>query len=234
MLAAPRSVLRAAERAIQDFSLIAPGDRVAVGVSGGKDSLLLVQTLRALARRTDLPFEFEAVHLDQGQPGFDMAGLEASMAALDVPFRVVDRPTWPIVAAKLEPGQIPCALCARMRRGVLNDWCVTEGFDRLALGHHLDDAVETFFLNLFFQRKLEPMKAATPSETGVTTIRPLILVEERQIIDWVTRSGLRPIACPVCDETPRSSRRDTGAMLAQLRELHPDLNASVRHALYGR
>ena len=122
-----------------------------------------------------------------------------------------------------------------MRRGILLDWCREHGFSRLALGHHLDDAIETFFLNLFFQRRLEPLKAATPSDsTGVVTVRPLILVEEVQIVDWLAQSGLRAIECPVCDRFPRSSRRDIGELIDTLRQAHPELSASVRQALYGR
>lgn len=231
----PKSVLRLVEQAIRDFDLVPPGARVAVGVSGGKDSLLLLSVMRQLAMRPDLGLRVEAVHLDQHQPGFDRAGFEAALARFDVPLNVVSKDTWSVVSSQLEPGQIPCALCGRMRRAILLEWCRDHGFDRLALGHHLDDAIETLFLNLFFQRKLEPLKAATPSEsTGVATIRPLILVEEAQIADWVARAGLSPIACPVCDDFPRSARRDAGDAVSVLAARYPQLRASVRQALYGR
>jgi tRNA 2-thiocytidine biosynthesis protein TtcA len=229
-----RAIRQLVERAVREFSLIEPGDRVAVGVSGGKDSLLLVACLAELSQREDRPFTFEAVHLDQRQPGFDHAGLHAAMAALGVPLTVVERDTWSVVKARLEPGQIPCALCSRMRRGILNRWCAERGFSRLALGHHLDDAVETLLMNVFDSRKLEPLKPATPDRDGaVTTIRPLILVEERRIQAWVADVALAPVDCPVCDAWPRSRRRDIKALLGGLDQLGTDSREAIREALYG-
>ncbi len=228
-------VTRSIIDAIARFELIPPGSRVAVGLSGGKDSLLLACALRDLARRGDQDFVVECVHLDQHQPGFDRATFDAMAARLGIPVHVVGEDTWSVVASRLEPGQIPCALCGRMRRGILNRWCDENDFDRLALGHHLDDAIETFFLNLFFQRRLDPLKPLTPSDahTRVSTIRPLLLVEERAIVDWAARSGATPVACPVCDNYPASQRRNMGTMLDTLRAQHPGLAASVRDALYG-
>lgn len=229
-----KAVMRLVERAVRDFDLLCPGDRVAVGMSGGKDSLLLLQVMRTLARRADLGIEVEAVHLDQGQPGFDHAGFRAALDALGATCHVVSKATWPVVAEQLGPDDIPCSLCSRMRRGILLQWCQDNGFQRLALGHHLDDAIETFFLNLLFQRRLEAMKPLTPSDdTGVAVIRPLILVDEARIRDWIAGCGLAPIACPVCDSFPRSSRRDVGALLESMAVAHPTLRDSVRHALYG-
>ena len=232
---AGHGVMRLIERAIRDFALISPGDRVAVGISGGKDSLLLAATLRELSQRPDLRFVVEGVHLDQKQPGFDRETFNQTIARLGIPVHIVGEDTWSVVASKLTPGQIPCALCGRMRRGILNRWCDDNDFDRLALGHHLDDAIETFFLNLFFQRKLDPLKPSTPSDAHarVTTIRPLILVEERNIRDWVARHEVATVACPVCDSFPQSSRRDVGELIDQMRRFQPELAVSVRTALYG-
>ncbi len=229
-----RPILRAVEEAIRRFGLVEDGDRIAVAVSGGKDSLLLLAVFSALARRRDLSFEFEAVHLDQRQPGFDRRAFEAALAAFDVPLHVVAEDTYSIVSERLGDGEIPCSLCSRLRRGILNRWCEAHGFGKLALGHHLDDALETFFLNLLYGGRLEPLKPKTPTERGtVTTIRPLILVEETKIAAWVQASGLRPVPCPVCEEIPKSRRRDLKALFAMLRRLEPGLSDSVRRALYG-
>jgi len=229
-----KAVLRLAHRAIHDFGLIRPGARVAVGISGGKDSLLLAVTLRALARRSDLDFTWQLIHLDQHQPGFQRAAFDAALARLGFECTVISRDTWSVVQSKLEPGQIPCALCGRMRRGILNQWCADNGFDTLALGHHLDDATETFFLNLLYGRRLDPLKPATPERDGrVTTIRPLILVEERRIKAWVEQHDLKPVPCPVCDSYPESRRRDLKGLVDGFRALQPDVDASVREALYG-
>ena len=230
-----KAVLTLVERAIRDFRLIEPGDRVAVGISGGKDSLLLATCLQTLARRPDLgPFEIGCVHLDQHQPGFARAQFDRVTAELGLQVQVVSKDTWSVVSAQLRPGQIPCSVCGRMRRGILNGWCAENGYNKLALGHHLDDAVETFFLNLLFQRRLDPLKPATPaSEVPVTTVRPLILVEERKVHAWVAQHGLEPIPCPVCDGFPESRRRDLKQLLDGLKEAQPALLESVRDALYG-
>lgn len=229
-----RSLHALVERAVHDFSLIQPGDRVAVGISGGKDSLVLALAMQQLQRRADLPFEWQAIHLDQHQPGFARAQFDATNEALGLDVEIISRDTWSVVSSQLKPGQIPCALCGRMRRGILNRWCAERGFNKLALGHHLDDAVETFLLNLLFQRRLDPLKPATPAaEVPVTTIRPLILVEERKIQSQVDRMGLSPVPCPVCDNFPQSRRRDLKGAIEHIRAIQPDLHGSVRDALYG-
>lgn len=234
-IAPPSKAVRAlVTRAVRDFSLIEPGDRVAVGISGGKDSLMLYSALRELQRRDDLPFELAAVHLDQHQPGFARAVFDRTTARLGIDCAIAAEDTWSVVESKLQPGQIPCALCSRMRRGVLNQWCAARGFNKLALGHHLDDAIETFFLNLLYGRRLDPLKPATPSErTGVTTVRPLILVEEAKIKAWVASHEVEVVPCPVCDTYPESRRRDLKQLLNDFRALHPAVGSSVRTALYG-
>jgi tRNA 2-thiocytidine biosynthesis protein TtcA len=226
-------VMQAVEACVRRFELLPDGARVAVGISGGKDSAALWVAMRALQARQDFRFELGAVHLDQHQPGYQKERLDALCARLDIPLQVVSEDTWSVVSSQLEPGQIPCALCSRMRRGILNRWCAEQGFDVLALGHHLDDAIETFFLNLFFRRQLEPLKPATPADRWpVRTVRPLLLVEERRIVTWVERTGLVPAPCPVCDGIPDAQRRLQGELLQQMRALHPGLDASVRDALY--
>ena len=227
-----KSILGLVVRAIRQHDLIERGDRIAVGLSGGKDSLLLALVLRELQRRDDLRFEWRAIHLDQRQPGFDRSTFERSLIELGITAHVIEADTHSVVQAKLQPGQIPCALCSRMRRGILNDWCSEHGYNKLALGHHLDDAVETFFLNLLYGRRLEPMKAATSSTDGPTTIRPLILVEERKIAAWATDNGVAVVDCPVCDETPKSRRRDIKQLIGSLENFDADVYASVRGALY--
>jgi tRNA 2-thiocytidine biosynthesis protein TtcA len=232
--AVPRGVLREIEATVRAFGLFEPGERVAVGISGGKDSALLVCALAELARRPDWGIEVVPVHLDQHQPGFARAAFDAFMARCGVEVEVLSKDTWSVVSAQLRPGELPCSRCSRLRRGHLNEWCRERGIRRLALGHHLDDAIETFFLNLFFGRRLDPLKPATPTESGdVVTVRPLIRVPEKAIVDWVRRNALRPVPCPVCDVAPQSSRRDVGALLETMRAAHPGLAESVRDALYA-
>lgn len=228
-----KAVMKLVQQAVLDFALIQPGDRIAVGVSGGKDSLLLIACIRELSLRDDMDFEWGVVHLDQKQPGFDHAAFRVAMARLGVEAHIVEEDTHSRVQEQLKPGQIPCSICARMRRGILNQWCASQGFTKLAIGHHLDDAIETFLLNLFYGRRLDPLKAATPaSKHEVTTIRPLILVEESKVRAWVINEDLAPVACPVCDTFPASKRRDIKALLTSFEDVHPGFRESVRSGLY--
>lgn len=231
-----KSILALCASAIQKFKLIEENDRIAVGCSGGKDSLALIICLKQLQKRQDFPkFDFQVIHLDQHQPNFERDLFNENMLKMGVDCTIISKDTWSVVEQQLKPGQIPCAVCGRLRRGILNQWCADHGFNKLALGHHLDDAIETFFLNLFFGRKLNPLKPATPTaKLGVTTIRPLILVEERKIKDWVAQSGLKPVPCPVCDRFPDAKRRDLKILMDQFRLVQSDVHSSIRDAIYDQ
>jgi tRNA 2-thiocytidine biosynthesis protein TtcA len=232
---ASRPVLQLIRQAIRDFALIQPGDRVAVGMSGGKDSFLLAVALREIAQSDDRPFTIQPIHLDQHQPGFDRDTFNRALDLLELDCQVLSQDTYSVVQAKLRPGQIPCAICGRMRRGILNQWCADHGYNKLALGHHLDDAIETFLLNLFYGRRLDALKPATPaSEVDVTTIRPMILVEERKIAAWSVTHEIPVVACPVCDTVPESRRRDLKEIIVKFQSLNADLHGSIRAALYER
>ena len=229
-----QTVMKLVHEACQRFKLIEKGDRVAVGCSGGKDSLMMIVALLALQRRDDYDFELQVIHLDQHQPGFQRMQFNATLDALGVNCEVISKDTWSVVEQQLKPGQIPCAVCGRLRRGILNQWCAEHGFNKLALGHHLDDALETFMLNLLFGRRIDPLKPLTPaSDLPVSTIRPCLLVEERKIISWLDQSGLAAIPCPVCDSFPDAKRRDLKTLLQGLGDAQPELYASVREAIYG-
>ncbi len=228
-----KTLMKLVTRAVFEHRLIEDGDRVAVGISGGKDSLLLASALRVLQRRSDLRFDFDLIHLDQHQPGFQRERFNRALETLGFECAVIKEDTWSIVEANMRPGTIPCALCGRMRRGILNSYCAERGYNKLALGHHLDDAAETFFLNLLFQRALSPLKAATPSKVGVTTIRPLIMVPEAKIIAWSEQYSVPVVPCPVCDTYPESKRRDTKEFIHSFRRMNPDIDDSLREALYG-
>ena len=233
-VAPTQSMLKLTHEACRRFGLIERGDRVAVGCSGGKDSLMMISVLQSLQCRNDYDFDLQVIHLDQHQPGFERAQFNASLEMLGVQCEVISKDTWSIVESQLKPGQIPCSICGRLRRGVLNQWCADHGFNKLALGHHLDDALETFMLNLLFGRRLEPLKPLTPaSQLPVETIRPCLLIEERKIKSWVKNSDLSPVPCPVCDSFPDAKRRDLKQLLQGLSDAQPELYASVREAIYG-
>ena len=229
-----RAIMKKVLSAVHRFKLFEPGDRIALGCSGGKDSLLMIAVFRELIRRTDFDFDFRVIHLDQQQPGFNHEQFRRTLERLEVECEVISRDTWSVVEERLRPGQIPCSICSRLRRGILNEWCAEHGYNKLAMGHHLDDAVETFFLNLFYGRRLDPLKPFTPTTAarGPTTIRPMLLVDEEQIKGWLKDSGLKAVACPVCDDFPASKRRDTKVLIGELSGRYPDLKASVESALY--
>ncbi|MAD61334.1 MAG: tRNA 2-thiocytidine(32) synthetase TtcA [Myxococcales bacterium] len=227
-------VMKLIHEACLRFKLIEKGDKVAVACSGGKDSLMMIVALLALQRRADYDFELQVIHLDQHQPGFQRAQFNATLELLGVHCEIISKDTWSVVEQQLNPGQIPCAVCGRLRRGILNQWCADHGFNKLALGHHLDDALETFMLNLLFGRRIDPLKPLTPaSDLPVSTIRPCLLIEERKIIAWLNQSGLAAIPCPVCDSFPDAKRRDLKTLLQGLGDAQPELYASVREAVYG-
>ena len=230
-----RGIMQQVERAILSFGMIKPHDKIAVAFSGGKDSLLLISVFQQLSRRQDLDFTFEVIHLDQHQPGFARQSFDHLLEQIHTPCHIISKDTWSVVKSKRKAGQIPCAICGRLRRGILNRWCADHGFNKLALGHHLDDALETFMLNLLFGRRLDPLKPVTPtSDLQVDCIRPLLFVNENKIKAWLQQTQLQAIACPVCDTFPDSKRRDIKHILQSLSHSQEELYDSVRDAIYGK
>ncbi len=228
-----RAVLALVQEAIERFDLIVPGDRVAVGLSGGKDSWLLWSTLRTLQQSGAIDCELAAVHLDQHQPGYDRGTFERACAAFDCDCQIASEDTWSKVEARLKPGQLPCSICSRMRRGVLNRFCEERGYTKLALGHHLQDAIETLLMNLLFGRRLEPMTPIRRGErTPVATIRPLLLVDEAKVIGWVGQHDVPVVPCPVCDSQADAHRADIGRWLDGMRARQPMLDDAFRAAIY--
>lgn len=228
-----KAVLSLTAEAIARFGLIVPGDRVAVALSGGKDSWLLWSTLSALREAGSIDCTLRAVHLDQHQPGYERATFERACAAFGCDCEVVSEDTWTQVEARLKPGQLPCSICSRMRRGVLNRWCEDNDCNRLALGHHLQDAIETLMMNLLFGRRLEPMTPIRHGDrTPVAAIRPLLLVDEAKVIGWVAQHGVAVVPCPVCDSQADAHRADIGRWLDGMRERQPLLDDAFRAAVY--
>ena len=161
-----RRLLRATARAIEDFELVADGDRILVAVSGGKDSYALLHLLSRLRERAPIRFEITAVNLDQGHPGFPAETLEAHFRAVGVPYRMLRQDTLSIVKRVVPEGGTYCSACSRLRRGILYNAAVEMGCTKIALGHHRDDLLATFFLNLFFGGKLKAMPPKLVTDKG--------------------------------------------------------------------
>ncbi|MDE2149066.1 MAG: tRNA 2-thiocytidine(32) synthetase TtcA [Gammaproteobacteria bacterium] len=205
---------REAGRAIQDYQMIRAGDRVMVCLSGGKDSFAMAELLLALKRSAPVGFELVAVNLDQYQPGFPREVIPAWCAQRDLPFEQLSQDTYAVVRRVIPDGATMCGLCSRLRRGHLYRHAAERGYTKLALGHHLDDIVATFFLNLFHGGRLAAMPPKLRSEDGRNTvIRPLAYCRERDLAAYAALSGFPVIPCTLCGSQPNLQRAAIGRML---------------------
>ena len=202
-------------KAIADFGMIGPGDRVMVCLSGGKDSYTLLDILLSLQRGAPVDFELVAVNLDQKQPGFPPDVLPGYLRALGVPFHVIEQDTYGVVKRVVPEGKTMCGLCSRLRRGALYRYASEHGITRIALGHHRDDILETFFLNLFFGGRLKAMAPKLLSDDARhIVIRPLAYVSEPQIARYAAARDFPIIPCTLCGSQANLQRLQVKRMLA--------------------
>lgn len=227
-----RRLLHQIGRTIAEHDLIQEGDRIAVALSGGKDSYGLLVLLRALQRKAPISFDLLAVHLDQGHPGYDGAPLRAWLEAEGVPFRILREDTYSIVTEKIPEGKTYCSLCSRLRRGVLYSAASELGCNKIALGHHRDDALETLLLNLFFAGKLGAMPPRLVSDDGRhVVIRPLITCAESDLAAFAAERRFPILPCNLCGSQSEAQRKQMKALIATLEEKNPTIRASMLAAL---
>ena len=225
-----KQLLSYARRCIEDYDMIAAGDRIAVGVSGGKDSLTLLAVLARLREFYPLPFELEALTVDMGAAGMDFSPVADYCASIGVPYTRIETEISHIIF-DLRREKNPCALCAKMRRGALHDAMAERGLNKIALGHHFDDAVETFLMNLLFTGQLGCFKPSTyMSRADVTQIRPMLYIGEGSIVSFVREMGL-PLVPTTCPEDKESKRAEIKALIARLSAEYPDLKSKVFGAM---
>jgi tRNA 2-thiocytidine biosynthesis protein TtcA len=227
-----KRIRRQVGEAIVDFGMIEEGDRVMVCLSGGKDSYGLLDLLLALRVKAPVKFELIAVNLDQKQPGFPERVLPEYLASLGVPFKIVEQDTYSIVKRVIPEGKTLCSLCSRLRRGILYRVAGELGATKIALGHHRDDVLATFFLNLFHAGTLKAMPAKLLSDDGRhVVIRPLAYVAEADLAAYAEAKAFPIIPCTLCGSQENLQRKVVGRMLKQWEKTEPGRIQSILRAL---
>jgi tRNA 2-thiocytidine biosynthesis protein TtcA len=219
-------------RAIADHQLIAEGDRILVGVSGGKDSHTLLHLLRLMQQRAPVKFSLLAVNLDQGHPGFPGHLLEDYFRAEGYDYRMLKEDTYSIVLEKTAPGKTHCAVCSRLRRGILYNAAVELGCNKIALGHHRDDLIATLLLNLFFAGSLKAMPPLLHSDDGRNTvIRPLAYAPEKEIARYAELKKFPIIPCDLCGSQEDLQRKRMERLVEELSRDIPLVRQSILAAM---
>ena len=216
-------------RCVDDYHMIEAGDKIAVGVSGGKDSLVLLVLLAGLREYFDKPYELEAITIDMGL-GMDYSGVQALCDRLEVPYTIVETQIAPIIFDHRKEKN-PCSMCAKMRRGALNQAILEKGFNKLALGHHYDDAVETFLMSLIFEGRISCFQPVTNLDrTGIIQIRPMLYIHERTVDNFAVRQNLPVLEnrCPVDKTTKRAEIKE---LIYTLSQTYPDLKERIFGAM---
>ena len=218
--------------AIVDFNMIDEGDRVMVCLSGGKDSYTMLDMLLSLQKKAPVKFSLRAVNLDQKQPNFPQHILPQYLQSLGVEYDVIERDTYSVVKRVIPEGKTTCGLCSRLRRGTLYGYAEEHGFNRIALGHHRDDIIETLFLNMFHGGSLQAMPPKLRSNDGKNVvIRPLSYCKEKDIEKYAQQKQFPIIPCDLCGAQPNLQRQNIKQMLREWDKTNPGRVESIFTAL---
>ncbi len=216
-------------RCVEDYQMIERGDRIGVGVSGGKDSVALLVFLAALRKYDPSLFSLEAITVDMGL-GMDYSEIAALCQRLDVPFTLVKTEIGPIIFEHRKEKN-PCSMCSKMRRGALNQALLDRGFNKLALGHHYDDAVETFMMSLLYEGRISCFQPVTDLDrTGIIQIRPMLYIREQTIDNFVVRKNL-PVLSNRCPVDKQTKREEVKKLIFDLSATYPDLKERIFGAM---
>lgn len=227
-----KKLRRLVGRAIADYQMIKDGDRIMVCVSGGKDSYTLLETLISLRRNAPVDFSLVAVNLDQGHPGFPKSVLPKYLEEKQVEYKVIEEDTYSITQELTPAGKIQCPICSRLRRGILYTSAQRLGVSKIALGHHMDDVVETLFLNMFFGGTMKSMPPYLVSDNGLNhVIRPLYYVREHLIEQYSKLVGHPIIPCNLCGSQEQLQRREIKKMIQSWDLCHPGRVESIARAI---
>ncbi len=216
-------------RCVEDYNMIKPGDRIGVGVSGGKDSLVLLVLLTELRKYNHKPFTLEAITIDMGL-GMDFSPVEKLCADLNVPFHLIKTEIGPIIFDHRKEKN-PCSMCSKMRRGALNQALLDLGLNKLALGHHYDDAVETFVMSLIYEGRISCFQPVTDLDrTGIIQIRPMLYIHEKTVDSFATRHNL-PVLTNRCPVDKNTKREEIKQLVYDLSATYPDLKERIFGAM---
>lgn len=221
-----RKLMSDLRKCIKDYQMLEPNDRVVVGISGGKDSLVLLRLMAELRDHSAVPFELQAVTLNMGYVEMDFSPVADLCKKLNVPYTIRDTQIREIIF-DIRKEENPCALCAKLRRGILNETAVALGANKVALGHHFDDAIETFALSLIYEGRLNSFLPVTYLDrTGLTLIRPMLYLHEKTIENFARREEL-PIVHNPCPADKNTRREDIKALLYELEGRYPGLKDHI-------
>ncbi len=227
-----KKLLHYTGKAIADYNMIQPGDRVLVCVSGGKDSYTLLRLLHLLRMRSGKDFHLQALTLDQAQPGWDDSGLRAWMAEQGYAHEVIRRDTYSIVTDKIPAGKTYCSLCSRLRRGIIYRYARERGFNKIALGHHRDDLIESFLMSALYSGEVRsmPPKLLTRNKRHIV-IRPLAYCQERDIARYAEARGFPIIPCNLCGSQQNMTRQRVKQLIQTLAADNPKVPSNLLNAL---
>lgn len=227
-----KQIWRKFVKAIKDFELIEDGDKIAIGVSGGKDSLLLCKLFQELAKDRTKNFEVKFISMNPGFESIDIEQFEKNLKELEIPCEIFDANVWEV--AFRENPENPCFLCAKMRRGVLYKKVEELGCNKLALGHHFDDVIETTMINMFYAGTIKTMIPKIKSTSGkISLIRPMVYIKESEIINYTKRNGINSMSCgcPVEGEKTDSKRKEIKNLLKTLEVENPNIKQSIFNSM---